>query len=237
MRLIFILILLLSHAALAEIGQVLKVDGDKSSYILRGKNKFEINPEFMLEANDVIHSGNSNLLIHLYPLIQIGIAKNTQIKLTGFNLTSINKENAAWASLEITKGMLRSKLQNVKGFKLDLKIDAPGVSFSIQDGEFEVSLEENQDVDLDVIGGLVSVSSPHIQSFVPEIVKSNESLRFLNSKKILTKRPFAPKFHNFLTFEKTESLLEKWGENRIKQTRSGGKRKVKKVTSNTNKRN
>jgi hypothetical protein len=162
--------------------------------------------------------------------MQIGLARNTEIRLTDFNLTSTERGNKAWVSVEVVKGMVRSKLNSAIGFQLDQKIDAPGVSFSAQDGEFEVSIEENQDVDLDVFLGIVSVSSPHIQSFVPEIVKSTEGLRYLSFKRAFAKRRFSPKFRNHPGFEKTEALTLEWRKKSMKQLRPGVDRKVKKVT-------
>lgn len=67
------------------------------------------------------------------------------------------------------------------------------VSFSTESAEFEVSLSDNQDVDLDVVRGEVLVSSPHVHTFVPEIVKAKEGFRYRSSPPGFERRKYSIK--------------------------------------------
>jgi len=65
------------------------------------------------------------------------------------------------------------------------------VSFSTEAGEFQVSLTNKRDVDLDVISGEVLVSSPHVHTFVPEIVKAKEGFRYKSNPPGFERRKYS----------------------------------------------
>jgi len=75
--------------------------------------------------------------------------------------------------------------------KKNMKVLNDDVSFSTESGEFRVSLNENNDVDLDVASGEVLVSSPHVHTFVPEIVKAKEGFRYKSNPPGFERRKYS----------------------------------------------
>lgn len=80
----------------------------------------------------------------------------------------------------------------------DFKVQTDGVSFTTEKGTFEVSQTTSKDIDLDVISGEVEVSSPHVHTFVPEIVKASEGFRYTTKEPGFARRPFSPKINKLV---------------------------------------
>lgn len=217
MRLFILTFLLLLNTSFADVGRVLKVVGDHDAYLLRDKNKLELSPDLALELDDEIFSGNTYLVIHLYPGTQMSLAKNTQVKITQNTIQENNDLEKTFSVIDFIKGIVRLQVTRESNQEIDQKIQAEGVSFGVRGTEFEVSYKENKDVDLDVFEGEVTVSSPYIHSFVPEIVKTNEGFRFERAKKKFARRRFSPKFRNHPGFENSKKLKEFWKEKKLKR--------------------
>lgn len=232
MKLFILLSLLVTNMAHAEIGKILKIVGT-DAYLMRGSEKISLAPDLALELNDDIQTESSFVLIHLYPGTQMSLSKKSQIKLTDYNVSEANNIEKTWSVVSFIRGILRAKVDRDTDQEVEQKFEAPGVAFGIRGTEFEIAIEENEDVDLDVFEGQVEVSSPYIQSFVPEYVKAKEGFRFERARKAFAKRKFAPKFKDHPGFEDKKKLLKKWREKRLKnmkqKVRAG---KLKKAREN-----
>lgn len=190
MKILLLISLLFSGTLFAEVGKVTKVLGGTDSYLVRGKENIKLSSDVKLERGDVLHSQNSYVVIQLNSLSQLSLAKNTEVKIN--------------TDIDFLKGIIR-----VLATKESLKIQGSRVAFSGHDSEFEVSLEDNQDVDLDVFKGEVEVTSPDVHTFVPEIVKANDGFRFEKTKKAFSRRRFAPKFRNHPGFATVKAKAAK----------------------------
>lgn len=92
----------------------------------------------------------------------------------------------------------QQEVKILKGFihiksKGKINVVSSDVSFSTESAEFEVSLSDNKDVDLDVVRGEVLVSSPHVHTFVPEIVKAQEGFRYRSNPPGFERRKYSIK--------------------------------------------
>lgn len=179
MRYWFLGMLMTINAAWAQMGQVTELIGTKDAYLMRESSKVLLSKELKLESGDEVFSENAELLIRLTSGTHVSMGKNTQLKLS--------KE-----MIELFKGIIR--LKAVK----DSKVQANGVAFEAQASDFEVSWLDNNSIDLDVYKGEVTVSSPHVHTFVPEIVKSKEGFTYNPLSPSFNRRSFAPKLKNQL---------------------------------------
>lgn len=103
----------------------------------------------------------------------IVVGENSEIKV-------INQQE-----VRILKGHIQVKT------KKKMTVLNDDVSFSTESGEFRVSLNDNKDVDLDVASGEVLVSSPHVHTFVPEIVKAKEGFRYKSTPPGFERRKYS----------------------------------------------
>lgn len=224
MRLILFLSLLWINAVMADAGRISKVIG-KDAYLLRNDQKILLSPEITLRAGDHIFSEDSYVVIQIYPLSQMSLSRLTQIKISEHVISGKESSEKTSSITEFISGMIRMKVSNEKRQEVDHKITTEVVSFAISGTEFEVS-SKNKDIDIDVIEGVVSASSPFIHSFVPEIIKANEGLRFDYKKKDFIKRKFELKFQDHPGFESHKDVSKKWKNHKklnrnAKRKRSG----------------
>lgn len=227
MRILILLGLIISNIAFAEVGKVLKVVGDDDAYVTRGSQKIALAPEVLLELGDTVSSANAYVVIQLYPASQFSMGKNTELKISEHQINQANELEKTWTVVDFLKGIVRSQIKRDEGQEVEVQVRAEGASFAVRGTEFEVSIEDNKDIDLDVFEGEVAASSPYIQSFVPEIIKANEGLRFERNKKAFTKRRFSSKFRNHPGFEDSKVLLKKWKEKKKNKTAKAKKQKQK----------
>lgn len=227
MRLLILLGLIMSNITFAEVGRILKVEGDKDAFIMRGPQKHPVTPDFKLEIGDSIHSENTYIVFQLFPACQMSMAKNSELKISEHQINEANNMEKTWSVVDFLKGIVRTQVSRDANQEVEQQIRTEGASFAVRGTEYEVSIEENKDVDLDVFEGEVAVSSPYIQSFVPEIVKANEGFRFERSKKAFSKRRFSPKFRNHPGFADPQKLLKKWKDKK-KKKKIGKKKRSKK---------
>lgn len=151
---------LLTNIAFAEVGNISKVSSKSGSYIIRGKDKKSLTSNLKLEEGDQIFSQRGNVTLKLSNLAQISLKKDTVIK--------VNQPS----QITFVKGLVI-----VNNQKSDFKVDADGVMFVDQGSHYAVS-KVKENFELDVMKGEVIVSSPFVQTFVPEVVKANEGFRF-----------------------------------------------------------
>lgn len=226
MKIFILLFLLAATSAYPCVGTILKIHGTNNGFIQRGDEKVQIAADIPLELNDSISSMDSHIVLHVFPGTQISLAKNTELKISQHLLEENKKLAKSFSVIDFIKGLIRVQVAREAGEELEQKIQAKDVSFAVRGTEFEVSYSD-LDVDLDVMEGEVVVSSPHIHSFVPEVVKANEGFRFNRKQKVFARRKFSPKFNNHPGFLKREKLLEKW---KLKKERLNklGKKKIRK---------
>lgn len=217
MKSLFILSLLLLSTAWAEVGKVNKVVGASDSYLVRGTENIKLATDTELELGDVIHSQNAYVVIHLYPSTQMSLAKNTEIKISEHMIEENNDLEKSSSVIDFIKGIVRLQVTKDSNQEINQKVQADRVAFGVRGTEFEVSLEENQDVDLDVFEGEVEATSPDVHTFVPEIIKANEGFRFEKRKKSFSKRRFAPKFRNHPGFADKKRIKQQWREMKAKR--------------------
>ncbi len=179
MRYWVLVMCMMISSAWAQMGEVTELIGTKDAYIKRENSKIMLSKKLKLDGGDEIFSETAEVLIRLSSGTLLNIGKNTQLKLT--------KE-----MIDLFKGIIRLKV--VK----DSKVQANGVAFEAQTSDFEVSWFDNNSIDLDVYKGEVTVSSPHVHTFVPEIVKKKEGFTYNPLSPSFNRRSFAPKLKNQL---------------------------------------
>lgn len=220
MHIWLILSLFVLNPAWAEVGKVLKLTDGSDAYLMREQNKIPLAPELLLELGDELFSQNTHVVVHIFPGTQISLSKNTDIKLTEHFIEeeaeAVKKSSSV---VEFIKGIIRLSITREGDEELNQKVQAEGVAFGVRGTEFEVSLDDASEVDLDVFEGAVEVTSPHVHTFVPEIVKANEGFKYNRRQKSFARRKFSPKFKNHPGFENSKKLRQQWKELR-KQRRA-----------------
>lgn len=162
----------------ASPGKVLKMTEGHDAYLVRRNSKILLTPKTKIEFKDEIFTKNSSVVIQVFKAGEVTLLQNTHLAVT--------KD----FPLSLRKGVLRVKALE------SLKVDADGVSFKGNDAEFDVIKEGIQNIDLDVFKGSIEVSSPHVHTFVPEIVKANEAFRFDSINKTFSRREFKKRQKN-----------------------------------------
>ncbi len=217
----FILSLLCLFFALnsyGEIGIVTKIQGIKDSFVLRNSQKIPLEENFILEKGDEIVSENSYVVILIHPATQLSLSKKTKMILSEATIEESGETSYVSSALELIKGMIRAQVIKDTNIQVDQKILTGNVSFAVRGTEFEVS-NLDDDVDLDVIEGAVEVSSPEVHSFVPEIVKSNEGLKFKRKAARFERRKFALRFKDHPGFFGREKMRDIWRNKKTKLQR------------------
>lgn len=210
MRLFLCLSFLLSNLALADAGKILKISDTKKAYLTRGKEKLPLSQGMVVQMGDKISSENGMVLVQIYPGSQLGLLNKTEVTISDFQITQSNETKRAYSLIDLHQGTVRGLVGADQNLEVEQKINTEGASLAISNGEFEATLKKTGDVDLNVVQGEVLVSSPFIQSFVPEIVKSKQGLSFMRKKKAFAKKRFSPLFKKHPKFEDTKALLESW---------------------------
>lgn len=225
----FASVLILSNVSFAEVGKITKILGSHDAYLLRGSEKVLLKLDLDLEEGDELFTENSVVAAFLYPTTQLSLSKNTQIKISQNLIDDEETVEKSSSVIDYIKGIIRAQVTKDKDLSIDQTIRAKDVAFAVRGTEFEVS-QEGEDVDLDVIEGEVEVSSPYVQTFVPEIVKANEGFRFNRKQHSFSKRKFAPRFANHPGFVRAEEIRKRRQERREKKRQLRlNKREVRKM--------
>jgi hypothetical protein len=218
-----IISLFLSVTVFAEVGKFLKVEGARDAQIIRPSGNIIPVVDGDIEEGDEIETNNSFLVLYLYPSTQISLNKNSKIQITQALIQEsvVGVENTS--VIKLIKGIIRLQITRDVNQKINQDVKVGDVSFAVRGTDFEVNAEA-EDVDLDVFEGEVIVSSPHVQTFVPEVVKANQGFRFGRRKKEFIRRKFDPKFRRDPGFLTKNNLHGRWKNLREK-------RKLKKTNS------
>lgn len=207
---------ILITTSFAEVGKISKILGTGDAYIQRSHEKISIQENINLEQGDELFTEGSVIVVYLYPTTQISLSKNTQIKITESLIEGDGQKEKSFSVIEFIKGIVRLQVTKDENLEIDQKVVADGVAFAVRGTEFEVS-QTGEDFDLDVLEGEVEVSSPYVQTFVPEIVKANEGFRFNKKARNFQRRKFGMKFKNHPGFARKEELKQKWKQKRLEQ--------------------
>ena len=204
--------ILLMSSSYGEVGKVSKIIGTNNAYILRHTEKINLTPDFLIEEGDEVFTQDTVVVIHLYPQSQMSLSKNTQVKITE-NIIDVSAEKEkAFSIIDYVKGIVRLQVTKDPNQEIEQKVQADGVAFAVRGTEFEVS-KEGEDFDLDVVEGEVEVSSPYVNTFVPEIVKANEGFRFNKKARKFQRRKFRMKLKE-TGFSSRSELREHWKQKR-----------------------
>lgn len=208
--------------AFAEVGRVVKISDHSDAYLVRNKSKVKLELNTSIETGDEIISENSSVILQLYPETQVNLAKQSQLKIEQADLEVNKNQEKAFSVLKLSKGMVRTIIPMVKKQVLEQRWETEGMSGMITQGEFELSLQENKNSELEVFDSQVAVSSPFIQSFVPEIVKANEGFTFNWKDKGFSRRKIAPKFTDHTSFLDVKVIKKNWEKVKKKFTKKTG---------------
>ena len=207
------ILLFVSLAKAEDVGKIAKIAGKGNAYVLRKEQKISLTTDALIEKGDTLFTNDSVLLILLYPTTQMSVSKNTQIKITESLIQEDAEKTKSISLIDLVKGMIRLQVTKVEDLEIEQKIKANNVVFGVRGTEFEVS-EEGDNVDLDVIEGEVEVSSPHVQTFVPERVKANEGFRYNNRLRNFQRRKFLARFNHHPGFTYGNVMKSRWLEKR-----------------------
>ncbi len=226
MFLILFLQLFFAASVWSEVGKVTQLLGGERAYLLRNSERIDITTNTEIEQGDEINSEDSVLTFLIYPTGQYRLSKNTSIKITQSFIQDSNEVEKSFSLIEFVKGVIRAQVVRDDELEIDHQIKAKDVAFAIRGTEFEVS-QNGDDYDLDVVEGEVEVSSPHVQTFVPEIVKANEGFRYNRKGRSFNRRQFKLKNPERPAFLDREEIKKKRRENRLKRRQLKASRRSK----------
>jgi hypothetical protein len=221
-RFLFFFLFLIPFAH-AQIGEVLSLTSD-DAYLTRSGAKIVLTQGASLEVGDKVYSESSHVVLILYPKTQISLVRGSELSLSQHFIDD-DKEKTT-SLIDLIKGLIRMQVTKDGNEKVDQKVGANGVTFAVRGTEFEVSTSDD-DAELDVFEGEVEVSSPYVQSFVPEIVKPNEGFRFDRKKKNFARRAMRER-NRESRFLKRQELRDRWAQKKtMRQARKNERRQMK----------
>lgn len=200
--------LLLTSFAFAEVGEVVSLRGGSDSYLLRNGSKTPVTEGEKLEVGDIIHSASSHVTIILFPKIQMGLSKNTELRITRHMVDEATGVEKTDSLIDLIKGLVRIQVSRDANEEVQQKVEARDITFAVRGTEYEVS-STDEDAELDVFEGEVEVSSPHVQTFVPEIVKPKEGFRFTRKARQFSRRALKER-NKEARFLRKEEMRSRW---------------------------
>lgn len=189
----------------AQVGEIVSLTSD-DAFLTRSGSKIQLSRGSLLETGDKVYSENSHVVLLLYPKTQISLVKGTELALTEHFIAEDAERSSSL--IDLIKGLIRMQVIRDGNEKVDQKVEARGVTFAVRGTEFEVS-STDEDAELDVFEGEVEVSSPYVQTFVPEIVKPNEGFRFDRKKRNFSRRALKER-NREARFLKRQEIRERW---------------------------
>jgi hypothetical protein len=220
----------LSTSLFAEVGKFINVEGSGDAQIIRSSGRVSPVVDGDIEEGDEIESNNSILVFYLYPSTQIVLNKNSKIQITKALVeeSATGEENTS--IIKLLKGIIRLQISKDVNQKINQEVNVGDVSFGVRGTDFEVNAESD-DVDLDVYEGEVTVNSPHVQTFVPEIVKANEGFRYGRKQRQFMRRKFQPRLNRHQGFITKNDLHGRWRKLREQRKLKNPGQNMRKVRS------
>lgn len=173
----FILSFCLMSFSFAQVGEILSLKGNQDAFLTRGSEKIMLSTGTLLEVGDQIHTEHSHVVLVLYPKIQMSVAVGSQLNISSHLVEEAGATEKTESVVGLVRGLIRIQVTRDENEEVQQKVEANGVAFAVRGTEYEVSSNDD-DAELDVMEGEVEVSSPYVQTFVPEIVKPNEGFKF-----------------------------------------------------------
>lgn len=168
----------------AGVGSVVSAPSQSDAVIVNNKKTTAVKQGQAINLGDVISSRKTPVELKVGSFIKVVMKKDSQI--------SIIKLDKAVSDISYVKGVVEFKINSKTSPKLINRILGNSVTFAGVDSEFTlVSFPDG--VDLYVAKGEMEVSSPYIQTFVPEIVKAKEGFRFNRKKRTFERKKFQAK--------------------------------------------
>jgi hypothetical protein len=196
-----ILTFLLSQASFADLGQITKNSGSTNGFILRGSKKLPLLKGASLENNDRISTLQSTVMLYLEPSTQILVPENAEIII-------VKKDNLS-SMVTLLKGHIRLKVIPLAKVEVGQSLEIGSVVASSQNADFQGALK-GEDSEFDVRTGLIQLSSPLVQSFVPENLKAKEGVLFAKGQKKFVRRKVVLTEEKNSTFLSDLEVKEKW---------------------------
>jgi hypothetical protein len=199
MNFLFLCLIILTQTSFGQVGKIL-TGSQSESYILRDTLIVKISNNFKLKTGDEIVVKINPILIKIYPNTQIALSRNSSFKVVSFKSVIRNNKKVFTSLLELKSGTLATNIKVKANEVVNLRIKTKEVEFIFSNGQYEIS-NYGQGTDLHVMKGEVEVRSPHVQTFVPEIIKSGEGFRYTKANPAFSKIPFKPQFNNAPAFK------------------------------------
>lgn len=206
-RFVAVLLCFLSMAH-AQVGEIISIKGGADAYLTRSGGKNELTEGFQLEVGDTLRTESSHVVLVLYPKIQMSLVKGTEITITSHMVDEAGEAPKTNSLIELIKGLIRIQVNREGNEEVQQKVNSQNVAFTVRGTEYEVSATAD-DAELDVFEGEVEVTSPDVQTFVPEIVKRNEGFRFMKKQKSFMRRALKER-NKEARFLRKEELRNRW---------------------------
>src|SRR5688572_1666681 len=116
-------LILLVSTSFAEVGKIHRVVGHSDAYLMRGNQKVTLADELVLEENDELFSEASAVILHLYPLSQISLSKNSQIKITKNVIEESEEKDKAVSIIGFIKGLIRLQVSKDPEIEVEQKVE------------------------------------------------------------------------------------------------------------------
>src|SRR5688500_5554428 len=111
---IFLLVFPLISLAQAQVGEILGIRGDQS-HLVRNGRKTQLTPGTSLEVGDTIHSGNAHVTLLLFPKIQMGLVKGTELRITTHLIEDAGGKEKTSSIVDLVKGLIRVQVTRDAG--------------------------------------------------------------------------------------------------------------------------
>lgn len=204
----FFLLVMIVNIAYAQVGEIVSLKGGSDAYLVRRGTQNSLTEGLTLEVGDNIHTEASHVTLILYPKIQMSLVKGTEITITTHMVEEAGESQKTKSLIELIKGLIRIQVNREKNDIINQKVNAQGVSFAVRGTEYEVSSSE-EDAEIDVFEGEVEVTSPYVQTFVPEIVKPKEGFRYARKARSFNRRAHKERIKE-AHFLKKEDIRNRW---------------------------
>ena len=216
-RLLFTMFCFMTFAH-AEVGEIISVKGSSDAYLSRKGEKHILTEGFPLQVGDSLRTENSHVVFLLFPKIQMSLVKGTEITITSHMVEDAGEGEKTESLIDLIKGLIRIQVTRDQNDHIQQRVNARDVSFAVRGTEYEVS-STDEDAELDVFEGEVEVSSPHVQTFVPEIVKPKQGFRFDRKNRQFLRRALRERIKE-ARFLSKDVLKSRWQERKaVKQAR------------------
>ncbi len=196
----------------AEVGEILSLKVSQDAYLVRGTEKVLLTTGTLLEVGDRIHTEKAHVVLILYPKIQMSVASGSEILISKHMVEEAGETEKTESLVELVRGLIRIQVTRDENEEVQQKVEANGVAFAVRGTEYEVSSTDD-DAELDVMEGEVEVSSPYVQTFVPEIVKPNQGFKFERKAKKFNRRAMRERLRDNRFMQK-QDVRRFWKEQR-----------------------